>query len=295
MSVASMTGFARAEGQDATVSWAWEIKSVNGKSLDLRFRLPPGYDQLEVPMRAALAQRFKRGNVSISLNIVKAAASGGLRINREALAQIIGLAKEIETQLDVAPARIDGILSLRGVLDSGEEPADPEAHEKRVALIQKDGERALDELAGMRLGEGARLKDVLESRLGEIEDFVAAAESSAAAQPEALKIRLRELVRTLLDASPVLPEERLAQEAALLVAKADVREELDRLTAHIAAARDLLAEGAAIGRRFDFLCQEFNREANTLCSKSADVELTRVGLALKASIEQLREQVQNIE
>jgi uncharacterized protein (TIGR00255 family) len=191
--------------------------------------------------------------------------------------------------------RADGLLALRGVLESGEEPEDEAEREQRQAALLTSWEKALDGLVAMRRGEGARLIPVLEARLGEIAHLVAAAEDSAAVQPEALKLRLRDLVAGLLDASPALPPERLAQEAALLVARADVREELDRLKAHLGAADDLMREGTAVGRRFDFLCQEFNREANTLCSKSADVELTRTGLALKAAIEQLREQVQNIE
>jgi uncharacterized protein (TIGR00255 family) len=292
-----MTGFARADGHEDGASWVWELKSVNSKSLDLRFRLPPGLESLELPARASLAQKIKRGALSVTLTVTRGAAGGGVRINREALAQVIAVSEELVAQGRAVLPRADGLLALRGVLESGEEPEieDEAVRERRHAALLAGWEKALDGLVAMRRGEGARLIPVLEARLAEIARLVAAAEDSAAVQPDALKGRLRELVAALLDASPALPAERLAQEAALLVAKADIREEIDRLAAHLVAAQELLAEGGAIGRRFDFLCQEFNREANTLCSKSADVALTRVGLDLKAVIEQLREQVQNLE
>lgn len=290
-----MTGFARADGHEDGVSWLWEIKSVNSKSLDLRFRLAPGFEALEVPLRVGIGQRLKRGAVSVTLGLARAAAASGLRVNREALAQVTALAQELVAQGKAAPPRADGLLGLRGVLESGEEAEDETRRERRQAALLASFETALQALAAARAAEGARLIPVLEARLAEIAQLVAAAEDSAAAQPQALKERLAEMVAELLDAAPALAPERLAQEAALLVAKSDIREELDRLSAHIIAAQELLAEGGAVGRRFDFLCQEFNREANTLCSKSADVALTRLGLELKAAIEQLREQVQNLE
>ncbi len=291
-----MTGFARAEGGQDGASWAWELKSVNSKSLDLRLRLPPGFDHLEPVLRAGLGQRIKRGAVSATLTLTHDAGAGGrLRINRAALDQVLALASELGGQIAAAPPRIDGLLALRGVLEVADDEVMPASREALGALFLADWERALTSLVVMREAEGARLAGVLRERLAEMTALAAAAEASAAAQPAAIRARLRTLVATLLDASPALPEERLTQEAALLVARADVREELDRLAAHLEAAQDLLREGGAIGRRFDFLCQEFHREANTLCSKSADVGLTRTGLALKVAIEQLREQVQNIE
>ena len=295
MTVASMTGFARADGHEDGVSWSWEVKSVNSKSLDLRIRLPTGLDALELPLRQSLAPRLRRGALSVTLTLTRAPGSGGIRVNREALAQVLAAAQELVAGGKAAPPRADGLLALRGVLESGEEIEDEAARERRTAAMLASWEKALDDLVGMRAAEGERLVPVLQARLADIARLVAAAEDSAAAQPEALKARLRQNVAELLEASPALPPERLAQEAALLAAKADIREELDRLAAHIVAAQELLAEGGAIGRRFDFLCQEFNREANTLCAKSADVALTRTGLALKAAIEQLREQVQNLE
>jgi uncharacterized protein (TIGR00255 family) len=290
-----MTGFARAEGHAEEISWIWELRSVNSKSLDLRIRVPPGLESLELPLRGALAQRLKRGAVTVTLSLTKSASGGGLRINREALAQVVAMAQQLVAEGKAAPPRADGLLALRGVLESGEDGEDEARRERRQGALLDSFARALDGLVGMRAAEGERLIPTLEARLAEIARLIGQAEDNAAVQPQALKARLAEMVAELLEASPALPPERLAQEAALLVAKGDIREELDRLAAHIVAAQELLAEGGAIGRRFDFLCQEFNREANTLCSKSADVALTRTGLGLKAAIEQLREQVQNLE
>ena len=295
MTISSMTGFARAEGQVDGLTWVWELKSVNGKSLDLRLRLPPGFDALEVPLRASLAQQLKRGAISANLQVTRAAGAAGLRINREALSAVMAAMREVAAEIDAEPPRLDGLLAIRGVLESGEEIEEEGVRGRREAKLVESWDEALKKLAQMRLGEGKRLVAVLETRLNEVSSLLSEAEASAATQPDALKARLKAQLAQLLDAVPALPEERLAQELALLAAKADVREELDRLEAHIEAARGLLREGGAIGRRFDFLCQEFNREANTLCSKSTDLGLTRVGLALKAVIEQLREQVQNIE
>jgi uncharacterized protein (TIGR00255 family) len=295
MAISSMTGFARAEGQGDGLTWVWEVKSVNGKALDMRFRLPPGLDALELPLRASLTQRLKRGALTASLSVTRPAGAGGVRINREVLAALLAVAREVADGYETAPPRLDGLLAIRGVIETGDESEDEATRERRHAALLANWEEALRRLAEMRLAEGGRLELVLEARLGEIAGFVAAAEATAAAQPAALRARLKEQVEALLQMSPALSEERLAQEAALIAAKADVREELDRLSGHLAAARALIAEGGAVGRRFDFLCQEFNREANTLCSKSTDMELTRIGLALKAAIEQLREQVQNIE
>jgi uncharacterized protein (TIGR00255 family) len=295
MTIASMTGFARAEGHDGPLSWVWELKSVNAKALDLRFRLPPGFDALELPLRVLVTQQLKRGSVTANLSVARSAAAANLRVNREALALVMRLANELASEIEAAPPRIDGLLALKGVLESGDESPDEGARERQMKLLGEAFERALAGLATMRFGEGARLETVLAERLAEIAALVKQAEGAAATQPAAIQARLRDMIAALTEAIPALPEERLAHEAALVVAKADIREELDRLTAHLGAARALLAEGGSIGRRFDFLCQEFNREANTLCSKSADLELTRIGLALKAAIEQLREQVQNIE
>lgn len=296
MPIASMTGFARAEGEHLGLLWTWEIKSVNGKGLDVRCRLPGGLDGVEGAARAAVAARLKRGNVSANLSFVRPASGGAVTVNREALDRLLAVAEDLRRRLpDCAPPSIDGLLGLKGVLEVVEEQPD-EVHRQaleKAILAGLDG--ALDRLALVRAEEGARLAAVLDGHLTAIDELCAEATGAAATQGEAIKARLFAQVRELLGAVPALPEERLAQEAALLLLKADVREELDRLASHIAAARALMAEGVNVGRRFDFLCQEFNREANTLCSKAAGGELTRIGLALKATIDQLREQVQNIE
>lgn len=291
--VASMTGFARIDGHGEGVSWTFEAKSVNGRSLDIRCRLPGGFDSIESTARAEIPKRIARGSINLTLTVTRTAAIGQMRINRELLDQVLELAREIEGA-GAAPPRLDALLAIRGIIEPVEQE-DTDTRERTEADVRGDLARTVDALAAARVSEGARLAEILTGQLAEIEALVTQASACAATQPAALREKLRSQIQALIDAIPAMAEERLAQEAALLIAKADVREELDRLRAHIEAARDLLAEGGAIGRRFDFLCQEFNREANTLCSKSADVELTRIGLSLKATIEQLREQVQNIE
>ena len=295
MAVSSMTGFARVEGQSDGFAWVWELRSVNGKALDLRFRLPPGYDALEQPLKARLGEIAKRGSINANLSIAEQSKPATMRINEAVLEQVVGLMRSLESRLDAAPPRLDGVLGIRGVIEQAEEGQSPDQRETRLAAVSASFGEALTALAAARAAEGERLHAVLTARLDEIAGYVDAAERSAAAQPDAIRARFKKQMAALFESVPPLPEERLAQELALLIGRADVREELDRLDAHIAAARDLLAEGANVGRRFDFLCQEFNREANTVCSKSADLELTRLGLSLKAAIEQLREQVQNIE
>ena len=295
VALASMTGFARTEGHAEGFSWVWELKSVNSKSLDLRFRLTPGFEGLEVALRTLLAEQVQRGALTLSLSATRASAAFAVRVNREALAQVTALATELVEQHGAAPPRADGLLALRGVLESGEPEEAGEARERRHAALLASAGTAVERLIAVRREEGTRLRAVLTARLDEIEALTVAAEATAAMQPDAIKARLKMQLAGLLDATPALSDDRLAQEAALLAAKADLREELDRLKAHAAASRELIAGGGAIGRRFDFLCQELNREANTLCAKSSDLALTRVGLGLKAAIEQLREQVQNIE
>lgn len=291
--VASMTGFARVDGHGEGYTWTFEAKSVNGRSLDIRCRLPSGFDSIEAVARTEMPKRLARGNVNLTLTVNRTQSVSQLRINRDLLAQVLELAREIEGAGAAAP-RLDSLLSVRGIIEPVEED-ETEARERVEAALKTDLARLLERLVEARVSEGNRLVVVLTGHLDEIARLVDAAGACAATQPEALREKLRNQLAALLNAAPGLPEERLAQEAAILITKADVREELDRLRAHIQAAREMMAEGGAIGRRFDFLCQEFNREANTLCSKSADVELTRIGLSLKATIEQLREQVQNIE
>ncbi len=295
MSVASMTGFARCEGGDEALTWTWEVKSVNARGLDIRCRVPSGMEALEARARAAVPKVCARGNVTVSLNVDRGERGARLQVNRELLDQLVRLTRELKEEVDAAPPRLDGLLAVRGVLETVEDSEAPEAKAAREAKLAEDLDAALADLAEARRAEGAHLRGVAHAHLDEIARLTAQARETASAQPEALRERLRRQIRDILDAEPNLPEERLAQEVALIAAKADVREELDRLDAHDTAARELLEQGGAIGRRLDFLCQEFNREANTLCAKAQDVELTRIGLALKNRVEQLREQVQNIE
>ena len=291
-----MTGFARAEGGTGDCTWVWEAKSVNAKGLDVRCRLPNGFDSLEAALRDRVQARFKRGNIAVGLQIGWTRPAATYRINAEVLEGVRdALPKLREMFPELAPASFDGLLQLKGVMEAGDEQLTPEAREKLEVALLADLDKALDGLGQARGAEGRHLYDVISEQLSGIEALHDAAEALAATQPDAIKARLADQVRELLDAVPPLPAERLAQEAAVLMLKADVREELDRLRAHCEAARGLLSDGQAVGRRFDFLCQEFNREVNTICSKSADIELTRVGLDLKAMIERMREQVQNVE
>ncbi len=298
MSVASMTGYARAEGRDAQVSWVWEAKSVNGRGLEMRCRLPSGHDALEVAARETAARKLKRGNIQLSLNVTRLAEAPAVRVNQDLLNQLLRLVDDLgPSHQNIAPARWDGILTVKGVLEPAEaEDVDAEAvRSQRETAMKATLEEALDNLAAMRLSEGARIQTVLLAQLDETAGLAERAGACAVLRPEAVRERIRHQVAAVLEAAPALPEERIAQEVALIAVKADVREELDRLRAHVAAARELIQAGGAVGRKLDFLSQEFNREANTLCSKSSDVELTRVGLDLKAVIDQFREQVQNIE
>ena len=296
MSISSMTGFATVRGEADSRSWAWELKSVNAKGRDIRCRLPGGFDNLERAVRERAAERIHRGNVSVSLSLVRDQADGGFRVNQQVLDQVLSALADLHQRLPAAGApSLDGLMALKGVIEPAGDDLSEEAMKALEEALLAGFEEALDALAEMRAAEGDRLARVLGGQIGEIDRLCGAAESAAALQPEAIRHRLAEQVAELLHSAPALPAERLAQEAAVLMTKADVREEVDRLKSHIAAARQLIAAGGAVGRKLDFLCQEFNREANTLCAKSADVELTRLGLDLKAAVEQLREQVQNIE
>jgi len=295
VTIASMTGFARRQGSSDDFLWAWELKCVNGRNLDVRCRFPIGLDALDGFVRAACAERLKRGNLSITLTADDKQTTPSFRINEAALAQISRLLEALKGKIDAAPPRLDGLIGLKGVLELEEHEVAPEVTERRIQAMQADFVACLRDLQQARLEEGKKLAAITRQHLSEIERLGKAAASSASAQPAALRARLAKQIAELLPPVVTLPEERLAQEVALLAAKADVREELDRLSAHVTAARGLLDQGGAIGRRLDFLCQEFNREANTLCSKADDLALTNLGIELKAAIEQLREQAQNIE
>lgn len=293
MGVASMTGFARAEGEADGISWVWELKSVNGRALDLRLRLPPGFDALEPQLRAALAGRVRRGSISATLSIDRLTPPA-IRVNHAMLAQIVALLGELSGAVESAPPRLDGLIGLRGVIETVEDEPESIVEGRRAAVVA-GWSVALGRLVAARGEEGARLSTLLAEQRGELAALVEAAAGCAAAQPAAIRARLEAMLAELASLVPAMPEERVAQELAMLVGRADVREEIERLRAHIAQAGELLARGEAVGRQLDFLCQELHREANTLCSKSAALDLTRFGLALKAAIEQFREQVQNLE
>ncbi|MGE0736502.1 MAG: YicC/YloC family endoribonuclease [Alphaproteobacteria bacterium] len=295
MTIASMTGFARGEGSHADRRWVWEIKSVNGRGLDVRCRLGGDSEHLEIAVRERLGQHFKRGSFNINLAVHRDEASIPLSINTELLNRILALRAELAGKIDDKPPSLEALLGVRGVLENVDEAMSEEARATFDAALLASLAPVLAALTSARAGEGKRLEQVINAQLDEIEKRVAEAAGLAATQPAALKARMAEQLALLLESGRAVPEERVAQELALLATRADVREELDRLAAHISAARDLMRAKEPIGRKFDFLCQEFNREANTLCSKSVDVDLTRVGLALKAVIEQMREQVQNVE
>jgi uncharacterized protein (TIGR00255 family) len=290
-----MTGFARAGGQMDDVSWQWEVKSVNARGLDIRIRLAPGAEALEVPVRNAVGEAFSRGSFNINLTVTHVAASTRFSLNHELLDQLLGVVKEVEGRVKGGMVQIDGLLRVRGILEAVEDVESDEHKAKREVAMATSFTEALTAIAAARKSEGERLATVLQSQVNQIAELAKRSTLVASAQPAAIRDRLKAQMADLLAGSTNLSEERLAQEAAMLAGKADVREEIDRLNAHVAQARELIGGGGAVGRRLDFLSQEFNREANTLCSKAGDIELTRIGLDLKAVIEQFREQVQNVE
>ncbi len=290
--ISSMTGFARVEGHSGDVSWAWEARSVNGRSLDVRVRAPSFVDQAERKTREELVKYFKRGTIQVALSVEQAESVSRPTINFDVLSGLISdLSKvELPEQAPVEPARLDGLLQIRGVLQTGN--SDNETI--RTAPLT-DIPALLDSLAKARAEEGIRLAAVLDEILTTILDLVHQAKSLALQQPERMANRYKEAITNLIGETAHIPEERIIQEAATLAIKVDVTEELDRLTAHVAQAREMISSGGAIGRRLDFLCQEFNREANTLGSKSADLSLTRLAMDLKTAIDAFREQAQNVE
>ena len=295
MAIASMTGFAREAGIVGPFQWAWEIKTVNGRGLEVRVRTPPGFDGIGEEARGQVLKALTRGQGQLTLALTRAATAPKVRINREVLQALLAALATVEVPKNVEPASIDGLLAVRGVVEVDEEVADP-THDAALAEALRGGVAALIEsLKAARLGEGRALAGVLVAQIGTIERLVDEADASPARRPEAVRARLQALIGELLEGRAGLDPDRLHQEAVLIAARADIREELDRLRAHGEAARDLIAQGGPVGRRLDFLAQEFGREANTLCAKANDVSLSRIGLELKAVVEQFREQVQNVE
>jgi uncharacterized protein (TIGR00255 family) len=293
MAISGMTGFGRAEGALAAWTWAAEARSVNGRNLEVRFRGPPGFDSLERAAREGAQGRFQRGQVTVGVQAKRSETGAAVRINMEQLERYLEAARPLVEAGRAAPPAMDGLLSLRGVIEADDGEADPEAMAALEAAMAGSIAVALEGLLQARRQEGGQLLGVLTGQLDRIAELTAQAADQAAGQPTAIKARFEARMKEL--AGEAASEERIVQEAAAMAVKADVREELDRLAGHVQAARGLLAADGAVGRRLDFLTQEFMREANTLCSKSALSALTATGLDLKATIEQFREQVQNVE
>jgi uncharacterized protein (TIGR00255 family) len=295
MALHSMTGFARADGAVLGNRWSWELRSVNGKGLDLRLRLPLGLERLEIPVRERVGKRFTRGSLNVALAFTREQGAAGVRINETVLAAVVEAMKTVAERIDAEPPRLDGILAIKGVLETSEAEEDEAARAAIDAGLLGGLDEAIEGLAAARAREGAAVARILGGQVDEIERLARAAEACPARRPEAVRERLAEQVRLLVEASSTLDPQRLHQEAVLIATRADIREELDRLFTHVADARKLVAQGGPIGRRLDFLAQEFNRESNTLCSKSNDKDLTAIGLDLKTVVDQLREQIQNVE
>ncbi len=295
MALSSMTGFARGHGVCGSYAWAWEIKSVNGKGLDLRLRLPPGWDAIEAAVRSRVSETLARGSLQANLSVERSGAPPVVRVNAAVLEAVLATVRQLAPRIDASPPSLDGLLALKGVMEVGDAEEGEEERRSAEAAVTQGFVEAIGALAEMRRHEGAVLGRVLTARLGEIAALAERADKSPGRQPEAIRARLAEQVATLLAQSERFDPDRLHQEAILIATKADVREELDRLAAHVAQAQRLIEQGGPIGRRLDFLAQELNREANTLCAKANDVELTNIGLELKAAVEQFREQVQNVE
>jgi uncharacterized protein (TIGR00255 family) len=288
-----MAGFARHEARSGPWSWSVEARSVNGRNLEVRFRGPPGFDNLERLAREAAQGRFHRGQIGLNVQAKRADVGGQARVNLDVLERYLALSEPFLAAGRAAAPTMDGLLALRGVVEAGDDEDDPDAHAAVEGAIARSVVAALDALETSRLAEGATLAGLLTGFLDKVDDLVGSAETQAAGQPQVIKQRFeRRLVELAGEAATM---DRIVQEAAVMAVKADVREELDRLAGHVVAGRALLADKSAAGRRLDFLTQEFMREANTLCSKSATPSLTAIGLDLKAVIDQFREQAQNVE
>jgi uncharacterized protein (TIGR00255 family) len=295
MALSSMTGFARSHGTSGPYAFEWELKSVNAKGLDLRLRLPGGWDEVEAFAKKRGAELLSRGTVYANLTVKRADAGSTIRVNEDVLASIVKVASALAGRIDAVAPSIDGLLAIKGVIEVVEPESDEAEDKIAKEAVAAAFDEALKSLIEMRRREGETLGQLLNQRVDEIEALAKRAEASPGRKPEAIKARLAEQVAALLETSDRFDADRLAQEALLIAAKADVREELDRIASHIAQARDMLKKGGPAGRRLDFLAQEFHREVNTTCSKSNDIELTNLGLELKTVVEQFREQVQNLE
>jgi uncharacterized protein (TIGR00255 family) len=295
MTLSSMTGFAQGSGENLGLHWQWEIKSVNGKALDIRCRLPPGFEALEAVARTTLSKHVKRGNLQVSLTTSGSTTLETVIVNEAVLEQVVAIAEKLRDRIGGVPLSAEALMGLRGVLEVVQ-PSQSEADiEARLADVTESLGKAAVALNASRREEGKRLAVVINAQLEKIENLTIAARDCPARSTEAIRTRLKEQVARLLDTGANFDADRLHQEAVMIATRADIQEEIDRLFAHIEAARVLIASPEPAGRKFDFLAQEFNREANTLCSKALDKTLTAIGLEMKTTIDQMREQVQNIE
>jgi uncharacterized protein (TIGR00255 family) len=295
MALSSMTGFARSHGASGPYTFEWELKSVNAKGFDLRLRLPPGWDEIEAHAKKRAGEVLARGTVYANFNVKRANALSSVRINEDVLSAVLKVAQQLAGKIDAVAPSVDGLLSLKGVIEVVEPESDEEEDKAAKAAAVASFDEALTNLVAMRKREGTALGQVLSQRVDEIEALARKAEVAPGRKPEAVRARLAEQVAALLDTSDRFDADRLTQEALLIAAKADIREELDRIASHISQTREMIRKGGPIGRRLDFLAQEFHREVNTCCSKSNDIELTNTGLEMKNVVEQFREQVQNLE
>ena len=295
MALSSMTGFARSHGASGPYTFEWELKSVNAKGFDLRLRLPPGWDELEALAKKRAGELLSRGTVYANLSVKRTDSAQTIRINEDVLAAVVKVAGELAQRIDAVAPSIDGLLGIKGVIEVVEPDSNEDEDKAAREAAAKAFEQALGSLVEMRRREGDALGQILMQRMDEIERLAKRAETAPGRKPEAIKARLAEQIAALLETSDRFDADRLSQEAILIATKADIREELDRIASHIAQAREMISKGGPVGRRLDFLAQEFNREVNTCCSKSNDVELTNTGLEMKNVVEQFREQVQNLE
>ncbi|MCA1438991.1 YicC family protein [Ensifer sp. IC4062] len=295
MPLQSMTGFARREGSSGRHRWAWELRSVNGKGLDVRLRLPQGLERFEADCRRLASEYFARGNLQIGLNVSGGEAAVEAVVNQGALSAVLRLREQLGDLVDPAPLKYDTLLSIRGIVDFREPEESESERAARDADILSGLALALEDLRSMREEEGAALGQILLAHVDRIEQLTAGVENDPSRSPSAIAERLAQQVALIMEGASSLDRERLHAEVALLATKADLREEIDRLGSHVAAARDLLAKGGPVGRKLDFLAQEFNRESNTICSKSNAAAVSTAGIELKVVIDQFREQVQNLE
>jgi uncharacterized protein (TIGR00255 family) len=295
MALSSMTGFARSQGASGPYAFEWELKSVNAKGFDLRMRLPPGWDEIEAFAKRRAGEVLSRGTVYANLNMKRTNAASAVRVNEDVLASVVRVASMLAGKIDAVAPSVDGLLGIKGVIEIVEPESDEAEDKAAMAAAAAAFDEALADLVAMRRREGTALGQILIQRMDEIEILAKRAEAAPGRKPEAVRARLAEQIAALLESSDRFDADRLTQEALLIAAKADIREELDRIASHISQAREMIGKGGPVGRRLDFLAQEFNREVNTCCSKSNDIELTNTGLEMKNVVEQFREQVQNLE